>query len=134
MVLVSDDVVIRVQVVPVDRATREKKRFRVLVSRQRPHRRLLAELRLDAWLKDLAPSPGLMEWFRQASEQGERFRDRYFRELESKPEEVRKFLKLIGLEPVALLCGTEPHEMHAGRALRDFLQEKLARTALTGAA
>lgn len=134
MVVVGDDVGIRIQVTPIDRAARKENSFRALICRHRPPKAQSVELNLDAWLKDLAPSPGLMEWFSQASQQSGRFRDRYFRELESKPDHVRKLLDIAASAPVELICGAQQHELKAGWALRDFLRGKLSGVALTGAA
>lgn len=43
------------------------------------------EAHIDAWLKDVAPSPALRRWFGHDPQRFAEFRDRYRRELRSEP-------------------------------------------------
>lgn len=129
MVLMNDGGRISIVALTLDEAAhsaRELERFCALVARLWPQNGLLHKADLDAWLKDLAPSPGLMEWFSRAPEECERFYDRYFRELEMKPKQCRDLLDVVRREPVTLVCGSALHELNTARALRDFLQKKLS--------
>lgn len=121
---------LRMEVIPLDRVTSEKKAFRALIHRQSPSGDERQKLRLDVWLKDLAPSPGLAEWFRSSSTQWARFCDRYFRELESKPSQWQELVEIARREPVTLICATDACELKATRALREFLSSKLGDCAL----
>ncbi len=47
--------------------------FRVLVERLWPWGVSKAEAALDLWLKEVAPSPGLRQWFSHDPENGENF-------------------------------------------------------------
>jgi uncharacterized protein YeaO (DUF488 family) len=44
------------------------------------------DLRLDAWLKDVAPSTELRQWFSHDPKKWSEFQRRYFAELDSHPE------------------------------------------------
>src|SRR3954462_12795536 len=55
--------------------------YRVLVDRLWPRGVSRERVRLDAWEKDLAPSPELRQWFGHAPERFDEFRGRYVDEL-----------------------------------------------------
>ena len=56
---------------------------RVLVDRLWPRGLTKADVALDAWLKDLAPSDELRKWFHAHPQQWSKFRERYLKELSS---------------------------------------------------
>jgi uncharacterized protein YeaO (DUF488 family) len=56
---------------------------RVLVDRLWPRGLTKEAAALDAWLRDLAPSNELREWFHAHTEQWNKFRERYLKELSS---------------------------------------------------
>ncbi len=58
---------------------------RVLVDRLWPRGLKKAEVALDAWLKDLAPSNELRQWFHANRQQWSKFRKQYLQELASEP-------------------------------------------------
>ena len=55
--------------------------FRVLVDRLWPRGRSKAQLRLDAWMKDVAPSTALRTWFGHDPKRWTEFKRRYKHEL-----------------------------------------------------
>jgi len=57
--------------------------FRVLVDRLWPRGKKKADLRLDAWVKDIAPSTELREWFQHDPERWPEFCKRYKAELKN---------------------------------------------------
>src|SRR3546814_18073267 len=59
---------------------------RVLVDRVWPRGVTKEALRLDAWLKEAAPSTALRKWFGHDPAKWDGFRERYFRELDAQPE------------------------------------------------
>jgi len=61
---------------------------RLLVDRLWPRGVSKQRLRLDGWLRGLAPSDELRRWFGHDPLKWEEFKRRYFRELEACPEEV----------------------------------------------
>ena len=56
--------------------------YRVLVERLWPRGVRKADLRLDLWLKDVAPSAGLRRWFGHDPARFPEFAERYRRELQ----------------------------------------------------
>jgi uncharacterized protein YeaO (DUF488 family) len=59
---------------------------RFLVERLWPRSVKKTELKIDAWLKDVAPSDGLRRWFAHDPKKWPEFRRRYFAELKGHPE------------------------------------------------
>jgi uncharacterized protein YeaO (DUF488 family) len=57
--------------------------FRVLVDRLWPRGKKKADLRLNAWVKDIAPSTELREWFGHDPKRWPEFSKRYKAELKS---------------------------------------------------
>jgi uncharacterized protein YeaO (DUF488 family) len=64
--------------------------FRVLVDRLWPRGIKKADLRLDAWVKDIAPSTALRKWFGHDPKRWPEFRRRYKAEL--KDPKLRKMI------------------------------------------
>ena len=62
---------------------------RFLVERLWPRGIKKTDLRLDAWLKDVAPSAALRQWFSHDPQKWSEFQERYFAELDSHSGGVR---------------------------------------------
>ena len=60
-----------------------------LVERLWPRGVRREEVHVDGWLKDVAPSTGLRQWFGHDTAKWEEFRRRYFAELEEHPQAWR---------------------------------------------
>lgn len=97
-----------------------------LVDRVWPRGVRKAELRLDAWLRDVAPSTELRQWFGHRPERFPAFRERYRAELDRNPAAVRPLLDAARRGPVTLLYGARDPEHNQAVVLRDYLREKLA--------
>src|ERR1041385_5713052 len=61
---------------------------RFLVERLWPRGMKKTELHMQAWLKDVAPSGSLRQWFGLDPEKWKEFRERYIRELRNNPDAV----------------------------------------------
>lgn len=68
--------------------------IRVLVDRMWPRGMTKERLQTDLWLKDAAPSTALRKWFGHDRSRWEVFKNRYFSELNAKPEVVKQLLEL----------------------------------------
>jgi len=102
--------------------------YRVLVDRLWPRGLKRDGLRLDAWLKDLAPSPELRRWFGHDPTRWQEFRRRYEVEL-SRPE-ARTLLDELAerarLGPVTLIYAARDEQHNGAVVLRDLLEERLS--------
>lgn len=83
------------------------------------------ELQLDGWLKDVAPSDALRRWFGHDPAKWEAFRQRYFAELEAKPEAWRPLLEAAREGDVTLLFGARDEQHNNAVALKIFLEKRL---------
>jgi uncharacterized protein YeaO (DUF488 family) len=99
---------------------------RVLVDRVWPRGLRKEALRLDAWRKDLAPSPGLRAWFGHDPTRWEEFRRRYFAELDARPEALAELRAMARRGRLTLLYGARDTEHNNAVALRDYLERRRA--------
>ena len=96
---------------------------RVLVDRLWPRGVKQDDARLDAWLKDVAPTPELRRWYRHDPARFDEFARRYRDEL-SRPtaSDALDWLRQLARQrPVALLTATRDIERSGARVLRDHL-------------
>ncbi len=98
---------------------------RLVVDRLWPRGLKKEELHLESWVKEVAPSDSLRRWFGHGPFKWKEFKQRYFAELDGKPE-VWKFILQAGREGnVTLLCSAKDPEHNNAVALRDYLIRKL---------
>ena len=102
---------------------------RFLVERLWPRGITKADLHVEAWLKDVAPSTGLRKWFSHDPEKWNEFRKRYRRELDSHPETWRRILTAARRGRVTLVYSSRDTEHNNAVALRQYLEAKMHRPA-----
>jgi uncharacterized protein YeaO (DUF488 family) len=100
---------------------------RLLVDRVWPRGIAKAALRLDEWVRDVAPSSELRKWFGHDPKRWEAFRIRYRAELEDNVDAVDRCLKWCRKGPVTLLFAAKDREHNQAVVLRDYLAESLKR-------
>ena len=100
------------------------RRFRVLVDRLWPRGVKKEKLKLDHWAKNLAPSDQLRKWFQHDPQRWDKFRERYFAELDNKTAEVAQLLDSVGKRSLLLLYGARDEEHNNAVALKQYLERK----------
>ncbi len=95
---------------------------RLLVDRLWPRGLKKEAAKLDDWLKEIAPSDSLRQWFGHDPSRWEEFRKRYSTELDGKPEMCRAILKRTREETVTLLYGAKDEQHNNAVALLQYLQ------------
>ena len=98
---------------------------RILVDRVWPRGVTKDSLKLDLWLRELAPSTELRKWFGHDPRRWEEFQRRYHSELK-RPEHQGQLneLRALGRKgPVTLLYGARDENNNQAVALRNFLEE-----------
>lgn len=100
---------------------------RVLVDRVWPRGVGRAELRLDEWIRDVAPSPELRKWFGHDPEKWQEFQRRYRAQLDDNPEAVDRCLGWCRKGPVTLLFAAKDREHNQAVVLREHLIERASR-------
>jgi uncharacterized protein YeaO (DUF488 family) len=96
---------------------------RVLVDRLWPRGLSKERAKVDAWLKEVAPSNDLRKWFGHDPEKFAEFRRRYEAELESEPgqEALARLRDLARQGPVTLVFAAHDSEHNDAVVLRDVL-------------
>lgn len=95
---------------------------RLLVDRIWPRGLSKESARIDAWLKDIAPSTELRRWFAHDAARWTEFQRRYSAELNEKPEVRKTILPSKTQGTVTLLFGARDTEHNNAVALKNYLQ------------
>lgn len=103
------------------RAARNSDGKRILVDRIWPRGMSKDRARLDAWMKDIAPSDGLRKWFHENAGQWGEFKQRYFAEIEANHDAVAALSEAVREGVVTLLYASADEEKNNAVALRDYL-------------
>jgi uncharacterized protein YeaO (DUF488 family) len=94
---------------------------RILVERLWPRGVRKNALRLDTWLRDVAPSPALRRWFAHDPKRWAAFRQRYAEELDAQPGAWRPIVEASSHGTVTLLFSARDIEHNNAVALMDYL-------------
>lgn len=100
--------------------------YRVLADRLWPRGISKANLKIDEWMKDIAPSAELRKWYGHEPEKWPEFRKRYRAELQKPPasdllEQLRKRARK---EKVTLVIGARDAEHANGAVIAEMIQGK----------
>jgi uncharacterized protein YeaO (DUF488 family) len=98
---------------------------RVLVERLWPRGVRKQDLVMDSWLKDVGPSNQLRQWFAHDPAKWDRFKAKYFAELNSRPDSWKAVLQSAGRRTVTLLYSSRDTEHNNAVALKQYLEGKL---------
>jgi uncharacterized protein YeaO (DUF488 family) len=119
--------VIRTKRVYEDAEPTDGRRF--LVERLWPRGIRKEDLRLDAWLKDVAPSAELRRWFGHDPARWPEFERRYAGELDARPGAWQPVAEAARHGAVTLLYSARDVEHNSAVALRSYLEERRAHLA-----
>jgi uncharacterized protein YeaO (DUF488 family) len=98
---------------------------RYLVERLWPRGISKGTLRFTDWLKDLAPSPELREWFGHDPAKFPAFRTRYLTELQDKSGPIERLVMEARTGTVTLLFAARDTEHCSAEILRQVIEQKL---------
>ena len=96
--------------------------FRVLVERLWPRGLKKTDAALDLWLKEIAPSPDLRQWFGHDPAKWEEFCRRYWAELADRKDAVKLLQEKLHEGKVTLVYGSKDEKHNAAVALKKFLE------------
>lgn len=105
---------------------------RILVERLWPRGMKKEALEADAWMKDVAPTTELRQWFSHEVERWEEFRRRYRKELDSNRSAWDPLLDAATHGTVTLLYSAHDTLHNGAIVLRDYLAEQQAGQPLHG--
>ncbi len=95
---------------------------RILIDRVWPRGIKRETMKIDDWLKDVAPSDDLRKWFGHDPAKWDEFRRRYFKELDDQAEAWKPILKAGKQGKVTLLFGARDTEHNNAVALKMYLE------------
>jgi uncharacterized protein YeaO (DUF488 family) len=98
---------------------------RFLVERLWPRGVKKTQLKLDDWLKDVAPSPALRKWFGHDPKKWPQFQRQYFSELKAHEQSLERLLVAARRGPVTLVFSSRDTEHNNAVALRRYLERRL---------
>ncbi len=102
---------------------------RYLVERLWPRGLKKESLKLEGWLKDVAPSTELRKWFSHEAAKWPEFRRRYFQELRAHPEAWKPLLAAARRGRLTLVYSSHDTEHNNAGALKEFLEQHLGKQA-----
>jgi uncharacterized protein YeaO (DUF488 family) len=99
--------------------------FRILVDRLWPRGLRKDEVKVDLWLKDIAPSTELRKWFGHDPSKWDEFRKRFFQELDQKGELIDQVIAKARKGDIVLLYGARDEEHNNAMALKEYIEAKM---------
>jgi uncharacterized protein YeaO (DUF488 family) len=97
---------------------------RILVDRVWPRGVSKSAARLDAWVKEAAPSAGLRTWFSHDPAKWAGFVRRYFHELDQRRDAVGQIAGMARTSPVCLVFAARDRDRNNAAALKRYLEER----------
>ena len=101
---------------------------RILIDRLWPRGLKKEEVRIDEWMKDIAPSGELRKWFGHDPEKWGEFKKRFFTELKDKKDLVDKLVSMARKGRVTLLFGSKEERFNNAVALREYIETRMKDT------
>lgn len=99
--------------------------FRFFVERLWPRGMKKSALQEATWVKEVAPSAELRQWFHHDPQRWNEFRRRYFAELKHQRKPLSQIVEAAQNGTVTLLYSSHDAEHNNAVALREFLQHLL---------
>lgn len=100
---------------------------RYLVERLWPRGVKKEALELAGWLKEVAPSTALRQWFAHDPAKWPEFQKRYSAELDKQPDAWKPLLDAAKQRPIVFLYSSKDTEHNNAVALKLYLESKLKR-------
>lgn len=95
---------------------------RVLVERLWPRGLTKGRAAIDLWLKEIAPSASLRQWFAHDPAKWEEFRKRYWQELGQNSGAVAQLKQEVKRGVVTLVYAARDEAHNSARALKEYLE------------
>lgn len=99
--------------------------FRVLVDRIWPRGVSRSTLKIDLWMKEIAPSTELRKWFNHDVAKWDEFQNRYRKELQAAGEQLDCLKKHLSDGPLTLVYGARDEQHNQAVVLCEVLREAL---------
>ena len=80
---------------------------------------------IDTWMKEIAPSTELRQWYGHDPKKWIKFKTRYFAELEDKTELVEELLEFVRAGTVTLVFSSKETKLNNAAALKEYIERHL---------
>ncbi|HWP93068.1 MAG TPA: DUF488 domain-containing protein [Thermodesulfobacteriota bacterium] len=102
---------------------------RVLVDRLWPRGLKKEEIKIDLWLKEIAPSNELRKWFSHDPQRWKEFCKRYKEELkrDEKRDAIKKLVEIAERENLILVYGAKDEEHNNAVVVKEFIEDLLSK-------
>ncbi|MCC7420058.1 MAG: DUF488 domain-containing protein [Planctomycetaceae bacterium] len=97
--------------------------FRILVERLWPRGIKKEKARIDLWMKEIAPSTELRQWFQHDVEKWDEFCKRYREELKENGDAAEQLKTRLKDGPVTFVFASKDEEHNSAVVLKAFLEE-----------
>jgi uncharacterized protein YeaO (DUF488 family) len=97
---------------------------RILIDRLWPRGVSKAKAKVDLWLKDIAPSTPLRQWFGHDPGKWEEFKKRYKAELDHSSEAVAQLREYMAKGTVTLVYGAKDQEHNDAVVLQEYVEKR----------
>ena len=97
---------------------------RILIDRLWPRGLTKEKAKVDLWLKDIAPSTELRQWFGHDPSKWNEFKKRYHDELKKNREIIVKLIEQLKTGKVTLVYGAKDEEHNDAVVLKEYLEKK----------
>lgn len=97
--------------------------IRILVDRLWPRGLHKSDVKMDFWLKDVAPSTELRQWFGHDPAHWEVFQARYWQELSQPNAEFGQIIELMKNNTLTLLYAAHDTEHNHAQVLMEYLKQ-----------
>lgn len=96
--------------------------LRVLVERLWPRGVKKSDLKLDEWVKDIAPTTALRKWYNHQPDKWPEFQRRYKEELSAQSDAVESFVAAIESQTVTFIYAAKDENRNSAYVLKDYLK------------
>jgi uncharacterized protein YeaO (DUF488 family) len=100
---------------------------RVLVDRLWPRGLTKERAKIDLWLRDLAPSNELRNWYGHDPEKWTEFKKRYWKELDRNPTLVSRLAEECRKGTVTFVFSSKEEKINNAVALREYIESSTGR-------
>jgi uncharacterized protein YeaO (DUF488 family) len=97
--------------------------LRILIDRLWPRGLAKSALKLDTWVRHLAPSNDLRKWYQHDPDKFTEFRRRYRGELKSRADALDEMREAVRGRTVTLLTATKELDLSHATVLRELLDQ-----------
>jgi len=97
---------------------------RILVERLWPRGVKKEDAKIDEWIRDLSPTKELRKWYSHDPAKWIQFKQRYWKELQSKHELVSTLAKEIKGRKVTFVFGSKEKKLNSAAALKEYIENQ----------